>query len=416
MSNVYFNTLSGMMAASFGLKTVSDNVANMQSPGFKGQTVFYSSLGSNGYSNNLGNGVSSGESKVNFKQGNITQSGVKSQMAIDGNGFFIIELKNGEYLYTRDGEFSFNDDGYLIDEHSGGYVMGYSASGKLIRLTNIGEEKYPGQATSEIDLGGMIVYEIENKKTDNNPETYKDQTFEVEVYDASGISHKLTITLKISKSNEALNSPDTVSIKSITENGNSVNPVFIGLDYISYSTSTFPDSYRHSIKFSCQFEGNDAQEIKLNFGKNSSNLDKVVKLVEHTGINDKTTIKISDMDGYGEGLQYDYAFDENGQISYLYTNQQTTKGIHVALANFDNPQAQLQAVSNNAFRAKVRDGMYIGRANDGAFGSIKPQYLELSNVDSTNEFANIVILQRMFQACSQVMEIDKQLLEELYKK
>ncbi len=68
---------------------------------------------------------------------------------------------------------------------------------------------------------------------------------------------------------------------------------------------------------------------------------------------------------------------------------------------------------DSLFQAKNEKGRHIGRANKDGFGSIKSNQLESSNVDSTTEFANIVILQRMFQACSQIMDIDKQLLEEL---
>ena len=92
------------------------------------------------------------------------------------------------------------------------------------------------------------------------------------------------------------------------------------------------------------------------------------------------------------------------------------EGIHVALALFDDMEHSLVAAHDNLFRAKNTHDRHIGRPNQQGFGTLQPKKLESSNVDSTTEFANIVVLQRMFQACSQIMDIDKQLLEELYKK
>lgn len=82
---------------------------------------------------------------------------------------------------------------------------------------------------------------------------------------------------------------------------------------------------------------------------------------------------------------------------------------------FDDLEHTLVQAHDNLFRAKQTDGRKIGRPNQQGFGTIQPKKLESSNVDSTMEFGNIVVLQRMFQACSQIMDIDKQLLEELFK-
>ena len=129
-----------------------------------------------------------------------------------------------------------------------------------------------------------------------------------------------------------------------------------------------------------------------------------------------TKIEAFQNDGYGEGKQISFSFDENGQIAYNYDNGQAIEGIHVGLARFDDMEHTLVQTKDNLFRAKSDKGIHLGRANKDGFGSIKAKQLESSNVDSTTEFANIVILQRMFQACSQIMDIDKQLLEGLESK
>ena len=121
-------------------------------------------------------------------------------------------------------------------------------------------------------------------------------------------------------------------------------------------------------------------------------------------------------DGYGAGKQISVSFDENGQISYHYDNNQSIKGVHVGLARFEDQEHSLSPTHDSLFKAHSDCRIHFGKANQDGFGSIKAKQLESSNVDSTVEFANIVILQRMFQACSQIMDIDKKLLDDLESK
>ncbi len=140
-------------------------------------------------------------------------------------------------------------------------------------------------------------------------------------------------------------------------------------------------------------------------------------VVTHNTATDKSPmlepIEVRDQDGYDQGNPIDFSFTENGQIIYSYDNGQTVEGIHIALARFDNAEDTLVQARDNLFRAKNNQGRHIGIANKNGFGNIQQKQVETSNVDATNEFANIVVLQRMFQACSQIMDIDKQLIEQL---
>jgi len=149
---------------------------------------------------------------------------------------------------------------------------------------------------------------------------------------------------------------------------------------------------------------------------NKEGSDSSVQLQPSLNHPEGTQIEAFQNDGYGEGKQISFSFDENGQISYHYDNGQAIEGIHVGLARFDDLEHTLVQSKDNLFQAKRDKGIHLGRANQDGFGSIKAKFIESSNVNSTTEFANIVILQRMFQACSQIMDIDKQLLEGLASK
>ncbi len=422
MTSTYYTSLSGMLAASYGLQNTSNNVANMQSPGFKRSDVFYSSLGNGSGEEGLGSGVCIGGTTTNFSDGKYLKTSNPADLAVIGQGFFIVRLKSGELLYTRDGEFGFNNDGILIDRHSGGQVQGYNTAGNLVPIHEKGQKNSPGKATREIFLKGQFILKEKSDTEKNQPgpfkNKYQDINFSViNVYDAQGKAHELRLQFQ---STPVLVNGDNTSIP---DEGNSWDLVDITCDGVK-----IPVPYNQKVIFNGMSQGaqlehstirftlNGTQEIALQFGNFKDGTDNSVQLKDSKLNPEGTKIETLQNDGYGEGKQISFSFDENGQISYNYDNGQTITGIYVGLARFDDLEHTLVQTKDNLFRAKSDQGIHLGRANHGGFGSIKAKQIETSNVDSTTEFANIVILQRMFQACSQIMDIDKQLLEGLQSK
>ena len=421
MNSTYYTSLSGMLAASYGLQNTSNNVANMQSPGFKRKDVFYSSLGNDGGQDSLGSGVSIGGQSTNFKAGNYLETGNPSDLAIVGNGFFIIKLKNNELLYTRDGEFGFNNDGMLIDKHSGGLVQGYNKQGALVSISQFGSKTNPGKATTSVDLNGeFIITELEKDNGPDDPNPLKSKFEHIKfsvmsIFDAKGKEHKVTLEFESPSSpGTGSNTFDNLKWNLIAATCDDATVTFDpqSIEFDGDSNGTAKKDY-NNIKIKL----NDDQLVTLHFGDYTTDSTSSVRLYKKENpehINNK--IEVKNHDGYGEGKQMGCSFDEDGQITYHYDNGQSEDGIHVALATFDDLEHTLVQAHDNLFRSKTDNGRHIGRPNKQGLGAIQPKKLESSNVDSTTEFANIVVLQRMFQACSQIMDIDKQLLEELYKK
>lgn len=416
MNSTYYTSLTGMIAASYGLQNTSNNVANMQSPGFKRTDVFYSSLGDgNGY-DGLGSGVRVGGQSTNFKAGTHVQTGNPSDLAIVGNGFFIVQLKNGELLYTRDGEFDFNKDGILIDKHSGGIVQGYDAKGSLVSISQFGPKTVAGKATHFIDLNGEFVMSERAEADKTDKLKYSDITFSVDtIYDANGKAHTVTFVFQ-TKESQGTQDHKLDKLKwtllSATCKDSTISFDLADQQIEFDLDSNGAPSLDHNL---IKFKLND-QDITLNFGGRGTDSSSSVRLFNKDTGHGNSSVNVKKNDGYGEGKQLDYSFDDNGQISYNYDNGQSEKGLHVALAVFDDLEHTLVQAHDNLFRAKNINGRHIGRPNKQNFGTIQPKQLEQSNVDSTTEFANIVVLQRMFQACSQIMDIDKQLVEELNRK
>jgi|GEM_PF-1893877 len=434
MNSTYYTSLSGMMAASYGLQNTSNNVANMHTTGFKRNDIFYSSLGSSGSQGGLGSGVYVGGQHVNYSAGTCLETANPSDLAIVGNGFFIVRLKNNELYYTRSGEFDFNDDGLLIEKHSRGLVQGYNKDGALVPVSQFGPKVSPGQATTKVKLSGeFVIKELDNEDTsDQDPfkSRYMPIIFKVSVWGADGKEH--TVTLKYT-------SPRSTPINKGTRSDNGSNPVdemdarHWELKEVSCPDADVtidPDYFSQSIDFEGDAGGapthlnighiilNGTQKININFYEDGDDKQSSVRLWKKDQINDhvETNITILKKDGYGNGRQIGASFDNNGLISYSYDNGQTINGINVALATFDDLEHTLIPMQDTLFRAKHLNGQHIGRPNTRGMGSIETKKLESANVDSTTEFANIVVLQRMFQACSQIMDIDKQLLEEISKK
>lgn len=419
MSATYYTSLTGMLAASYGLQNTSNNIANMQSPGFKRNDVFYSSLGNGSGHDKPGPGVYVGGHATNFSQGTYLDTKNASDLAIVGNGFFIVKLTNGELLYTRDGEFGFNKDGILIDQHSGGVVQGYNTQGSLAPISRYGSDISPGKATHTIDLKGeFIIIEMENTAPGpTNPDPHKSKyeqiTFETAVYDEQGIKHDVRFTFE-SLSTPGATNLDWTLLKASCPDADidTGNPQLITFNSLDTFNGSSASTQNHTINFTF----NKDQIITLNFGSFQNDINSSVRLYKKDVSHTKSTIEEKKQDGNPYGKQIGYSFDDNGLITYSYDNGQTEEGIYIALSLFDDMEHTLVQAHDNLFRAKNSQGQHIGRANQQNFGTIQPGKVESSNVDSTMEFANIVVLQRMFQACSQIMDIDKQLLEELYKK
>jgi flagellar hook protein FlgE len=447
MSNTYYTSLTGLLAASYGLQNTSHNITNLQSPGFKRSDVFYSSLGGEKDQGHLGSGVSIAGRSTNFSAGNYLGTNNPTDLAVIGNGFFIVRLKNGELLYTRNGEFYFNEQDLLVDRHSGGLVQGYSEHGALVPVRKFVNKTHAGKATRSVDLAGEFVPQKKQGPVPNGPykSDYQNIQFTLaNIFDEQGKEHTLKLEFQSigpanNPSTESNNSspnpnipsiPDLTTIPKKTQDGLVWELIQVSYDgaFLDFIPQTLQfddlnhaavDGYEH---INLQLPNN--QLIRFNIGNYLSDEDKSIRLKKEDQTNSfstplsttTATITIAKQDGYKAGRQVNFSFDENGQISYQYDNEQSTLGVYIALARFDDPEQSLVSVSDNAFRAKGYQGLQIGRANKDGFGSMQAQKIESSNVDSTTEFANIVVLQRMFQACSQIMEIDKQLLEELYKR
>lgn len=316
-------------------------------------------------------------------------------------------------VYTRDGHFEFKD-GVLTDYKTGGQVQGYDHSGNLAPIYEQGPKISAGKATKNVFIHGQFIPQEKNPKTPMS--TYEDITFKLKnIYDAQGNPHTITLRFTGAEIPQQTTAPTEWMLTGIQYDGEKEISISSGQIIKFNDIGAFPKgiiSEYSTIQLSL-----NGQPLSVYFGDANNGQNEYVELGSpSTNQSTDTTIEIHKNDGYPKGEQNEIRIDEEGLISYHYNNGQIIKGIYIGMASFDDMENNLIQTQDNFFRAKTTQGIHYGHANTKKLEAIQSGYLEGSNVDPTVEFANIVVLQRMFQACSQIMDIDKQLLEELETK
>ncbi len=126
-----------------------------------------------------------------------------------------------------------------------------------------------------------------------------------------------------------------------------------------------------------------------------------------------STLAVSEQDGYKAGALSEAVFDGTGTLVLTYSNQHTVKGGQIALARFDSPDA-VAAIGDNQFRSLDDSAWHVGAADGLTFGVVHSGEIELSNVDLSQQFSDLVIMQRGYQASSQVVSTTNEMLQELF--
>lgn len=389
MLDSLFIGTSGLQSFSAGLKVISNNVANLNTPGFKSSSSLFASLyhadpgsgqGSAG-ATQFGGGVALGQTMVNFRSGELRQTGNPLDLSVNGEGFFITQGPGaGEAVYTRAGQFEFNRDGVLVVRGTDRQVVGLTATGEQAPITLSGLRVNPPKTTTSVALTGNL----SSSATDVNLNNLK-------LVDAAGGEHTLQINFK-PKSGAA----GTWEVK-ITDGATEV-----GAGEIRF-ISGIPSPGASALSFVYAPAGVAGASVTLDFSGNVTSFD--------TG--STSSLAIGSSDGYAVGSLSRIAFDADGVMSLSYSNGQTAKGSRIALARFD-ANAQLTPQGGSDFIHESRQGVHVGQANQAGFGSIGSSQIEGSNVDLATEFSDLIIAQRGYQASSRIVSTANELLQDLF--
>jgi flagellar hook protein FlgE len=176
---------------------------------------------------------------------------------------------------------------------------------------------------------------------------------------------------------------------------------------ISFQPNGSPAEGGNTLVFDYQPDGASKQSITLDFGEPGS-FSNVTSFSGGTTSN----VTVGTSDGRAEGSLLTLSFDEDGRLLARYSNEQTETGTQLALADFDNVQA-LQQLGNGLFHAQTSQKPLIGAPGKGAYGKITAGSVESSNIDLSTQFTDMIVVQRGYQASSQVLTVANEMLQQL---
>ena len=391
--------LSGMEGFSRGLKVISNNVANLNTAGFKSATMqfsdaYYQQSGSDpntGEPTAFGTGLATSTSVIDFHAGELQTSNNPLDTAIGGDGYYVFHDKDtNAQSFGRDGQFEFDKDGALVSTTTGKYVMGYASDGSqdLTKITLDGLRSNPAKATTTVKFNGNI------SPTPATGATVADTTLgSVVIDDALGALH----TLKLDIKNNGTGGPNSWTVTVTDSDGNPVGTGTIGF------IGGAPDPAADTVTVNYTPSGGATIALKLDFSAD----------VTSYANGDLSSLAVASQDGYGAGSVSATTFDSNGKLSITYSNGQTAKGAQLALAHFDS-NLGLTQVAGAQFETDDTSIVHFGRPGANGLGSIEASEIENSNVDLSGEFSNLIVMQRGYQASSNVISTANEMLQQLF--
>lgn len=395
MLDSIYSAYTGLLSFSKGLTVLSNNVANMNTPGFKASNVnfndlFYQFSASGGQQNpidsQVGEGATTSGTSVDFSQGQLGNTGNPLDVAISGLGFFVLSDGTNTY-YTRDGEFQIDSQGYLVDKTHRYRVQAIQGSGGLSDIDLINLQTSPAQATTQVSFVGNL-----------SRDATSDQVASITVYDSVGGSHTLTANF----SNTGTVTAGTWQVKVTDENSNTV-----GSGQIAFNADGSPATSGNTVAVTLAPKGVPSSQITLNFGTPG----QFTAATNYSG-GSTSNMKVNTVDGHAGGSLVTTSFDAQGVITLQYSNNQTAKGPQLALASFNDPGG-LAELGNAVFNNPAHMPVSYASGNGALTGTLTSNEVELSNVDLTQEFTELVILQRGYQASSQVVTVADQMIQQL---
>ena len=448
--------VSGLQNHQTRMDVIGNNIANVNTYGFKRGRVDFQDMISQQLSGaarpteevggvnpkEVGLGMSVAAIDTIFTQGNLQSTGVSTDIAIQGNGFFV--MKNGDQtFYTRAGVFGVDCNGTLVNPANGLRVQGWMAedvNGEQILRTSatpgdltipVGQ-KDPPKATQNVNYVCNLNKNTPEITDPNNPNQVAEGTWqtEVDIYDTYGTAHKLqmdvqkvpgnpnqwTVTVNVDPESEAgtntriglgttdgvtntytLNFDNMGTLRSVTDSaGNTTAPTG---EVILQTSFDVADSNAD--------EGGNPyrQTFNLNLGTIGTMNGTITQSAS------KSTTKANYQDGYKLGYLDNFKIDQSGTITGVYSNGSTRTIGQIAMASFTN-QGGLEKKGDTMFAESINSGMAsVGESGTAGKGKLLAGTLEMSNVDLTEQLTDMIVTQRGFEANSKTIQTGDSMLE-----
>ncbi|MFI8686267.1 flagellar basal-body rod protein FlgF [Rossellomorea sp. NPDC077527] len=397
-----YSGISGMKNFQTKLDVIGNNIANVNTYGYKKGRVTFQDLmnqtvsgasratanrgGQNAKQVGLGSSLSSIDTIQT--QGSLQTTGRSLDVAISGDGYFVVRQGNNE-MFTRAGNFYLDSNGNLVTGQ-GNLVQGYPVNAD-------GDVNKSGTADIKIDTNTTMAPQATSKATYNgNLKSSAPIGAEVELETKVKDSLGKDISIKLLMNKTAQNTWG-VTISSLTNDvtvsaGQTTSLTF---DAGGKLTSQVP----FPITLNNQTGGNQSQSIDLDFSK-------------ITQFDSSSSANVDTVDGNSEGYLESFNIGSSGEVNGVFSNGEVRVLSQLALATFSNPGGLTKAGSN-LFQASNNSGLpNQGVAGEGR-GSLQSGSLEMSNVDLSEEFTEMITAQRGFQANTRIITTSDEILQEL---
>ncbi|ANN78291.1 flagellar hook protein FlgE [Bordetella flabilis] len=391
--------LSGLDAASQNLDVIGNNIANANTVGFKAATATFADIYA---TSRVGLGVKVASIDQRFTVGNVSSTGGQYDIAIDGaNGFFRLVDASGAVTYTRNGQFGIDNQNNIVNA-AGQQLTGYGPGGigtAPVPLS-LPTANIPPQATNNsgfvanLDANAPVVTTMPFDPTQTATYTISQP---MTVYDSLGNAHQLTQYFAKRPANGA---------------GESVYDVYYTLDGANMTPATSQMTFDPSGRLT------SAATVPLSFanpGGATSPAAPLNMVMDYTGTTQFGGDFKADFtpNGNTSGEFTNISFGKDGSIIANYTNGKTQTVGTVALADFNNVQG-LQPIGDNAWVETSASGQAVlGQPGTNGLANLQGQAVEESNVNLSTELVNMIVAQRTYQANTQTIKTQDQVLQSL---
>ncbi len=425
--------LSGLAAAQKDLDVTANNIANVNTTGFKESRaefadVYATSIFASGRTK-VGDGVTTAVVAQQFNQGALQFTNNSLDLAITGEGFFATtpDRVSRDMTYSRAGAFKLNKDNFIVD-NKGNFLQGFSVDpvtgeNQSVSLSTTSPISIPTSAGAPRATNNIFLsMNLDSREIGKDPavpfnaadrSTYNHST-SVTVYDSLGEAHTVTSYFRKIQTTPPANSEWETwvvwdGLTSAPIQGNNIQFDSSGnfidtppVPNITLPAATLNDPLLGYLTNGAQF----AADIVVNFRDASG-----VRLpTQYAAAFDVTNLS---QDGTTVGFLTGVDIDAFGRVLASYSNGDSAYLAQVSLVRFANVQG-LKQVGNTSWKQSITSGEPIaGQANIGTFGAINASALEQSNVNLTTELVDLITAQRNFQANSRALEVNSQLQQSI---
>jgi flagellar hook protein FlgE len=389
----FSSPLSGLTAAQADLQSVSNNLANISTTGYKDQSLTFSDVFSQAGTTNgsgdpvqTGSGVAVSSTATAFTEGSLDTTGTASNMAISGNGFFVTQSTSGLQDYTRAGDFTTNSGGQLVTPN-GELVLGFPAANGIVNTSAALQPLQVGSITSPPVASTTVGITANLDSSTAVGDTATSST--LSIFDSLGTAHTLTVSYAKTAANTWTY---TASVPSSDLTGATGTSTIVGSGTLNFDTSGALSSMSNVVPISISNlnDGAASMSISVPFGTAANSTITQTSLASATSA--------TSTDGHASGTLSSYSVNTDGTIQGTFSSGISLVLGQVAVASFANTQGLVNTSNNNYQPTASSGSAVIGIAGTGGRGTIIGGSVEESNVDIASEFAKLIQAQQAYSA------------------